>query len=45
MWNKERVMIELNAGSKIFVSGGKCSGVWLGTSDGEYGICIGKSES
>jgi hypothetical protein len=27
------------------VFGGKCTGVWLGTTDGEYGVCIGKSEN
>ena len=38
-------MIELNLVYQLQVTGGVCKGVWLGTSDGEYGICIGKSEN
>ena len=36
-------LIEINPSLLASITGGKCTGVFLGTSDGKYGICIGIS--
>ncbi|MBD1558536.1 bacteriocin [Vibrio sp. S9_S30] len=38
-------MKELNKQELMVIIGGKCVGIWLGTKDGEYGLCVGMSEN
>lgn len=38
------IILEIGKKDLSHIAGGKsCTGVWLGTSDGKYGLCVGKS--
>jgi hypothetical protein len=38
---KTQGLVPLDASEWTAIDGGECRGVWLGTYDGHYGLCLG----